>query len=523
MENKTKASSANNKPKSLKNKNGKMGNLNQNQDPGIIYRLVKDLYVPLLAVFLLIIFAVFFLNSRNISTANIQLSFIIGLVPMIGYSVYLKSQNKLSAETLTVLIIITGIFLRVVYTIYSPFTIRQHDVIGSSFNHLDYIKQIANNLALPNVGYCQAYHPPVHHIISAVFYKLGKVIGFDDFNAFRLVQLEMVFVNSMTLIFFYKILNLIKSNKLVILAAVSIFAFHPYNIYFSSFLNNDNTMYFFYILTVYYMIKWFKDTNIKNAVLLEVFLSLNILSKKPGIILIPTVFAVFIAAYIRDKSKLKNIIKQVAVFILIAVPLSLSYSLRNLILFGQGLMYVPGVNFERYANNLKNLFYIPVSGLFTQPFTQNPFTGRNELFADYVLKSSLFGEWTFDGLEKIGTVLLLATIACVIVIIAYLLIQNKKLFKGYGFIFLLNLVFPFALLLQSRLQNPVVCAQNFRYAGVGLISVAYFYGHAVNKFSNSRFKFTKYIFAAITIAFCIVSAVFILKIGVAPDSAYTYP
>jgi hypothetical protein len=377
-------------------------------------------------------------------------------------------------------------------------------------------------MSLPDVGYCQAYHPPLHHIISAIIYKFGNIIGLSDYYSFRLVQVEMIFLNSLTLIYFYKILKEFKPKKMVTLAALAVFAFFPYNIFFASFLNNDNTMYFFYILTVYYMIRWMKNKSTKNVVLMALFMSLTILAKKNGIILIPTVIAVFIAAFMRDRASAKNIAKQAGVFLVISVPLSIGYSIRNFVLFNQSLMYVPEVNFEKYANTLKNLFYIPIQGLFTQPFTQDPFSGRSELFADYVLKSSLFGEWRFEGLENIATAFLLSTAVLIIVLAAYLIVQNKKLLKGFGFIFLLCLVLPFALLFQSRLSNPVVCGQNFRYAGVGLISAAFFYGHAVNKFSNSRFKFMKYIFTFVTVAFCLISAIFILKIGVASPGAYEF-
>lgn len=505
-------------------KESKKGNIAKAASTSLIHRVVKDFYVLILAIFLLVVYTVFFLNDKSISSSSIQISFFIGIIPFVGYAFYLKATKKLDTDSLAVMIIIAGVLLRVVYTLYTPFTIRQHDVIGSSFNHLDYIRQIADKMSLPDVGYCQAYHPPLHHAISAVFYKLGKAIGLSDFYSFRLVQIEMIFLSSMTLIYFYKILKQFKPKKLVTLAALAVFAFFPYNIYFSSFLNNDNTMYFFYIVTVYYMIKWIKNKSIKNVVLMGLFMSLTILAKKNGIILIPVAFAVFVAAYIRDRSgaDTKSIVKQAGIFLLISVPLSISYSLRNLILFNQGLMYVPEVNFEKYANTLKNLFYIPIQGFKTQPFTQDPFSGRSELFADYVLKSSLFGEWRFNGLENIATALLISTSVLILILAAYLIVQNKKLLNGYGFIFLLCLVLPFALLFQSRLSNPVVCGQNFRYAGVGLISAAFFYGHAVHKFSNSRFKFMKYVFAFITVAFCLISAIFILKIGVASPDAYQF-
>lgn len=500
----------------------KGNNIKGNVLNGTLYECFTRFYGVILATFLLIIFAVFFLNDKNITTQTVQIFFIGGLVPLGLFTVYMLSKKKLDANTMIVLIIITGILLRVVYTLYSPFTIRQHDVIGSSFNHLDYIKLLANKMTLPQVDYCQAYHPPVHHGLSAIFYSLGKSMGLNDFYAFRLVQVEMIFLNSMTMIFFYKILKEIKCKKLIAILAIAIFAFYPYNIYFAAFLNNDNTMLFFYTVTLYYIIKWLNANTYKNVVLMAVFLSISILTKKPAIILIPIILAAFIAAYLKKRDSIELLVKQFALFMCISVPLSISFQLRNYIMFKQGLTYAPGVGFEKYANTLKNLFYIPLKGIFKQPFTPDPYTGKSELFADYALKSSLFGEWRFPSLESIASMLIIITLVIGIIIVLYLIIANKKLLNGHGFVFVLNLILPLALLLQSRLSNPVVCAQNFRYAIAALISVAFFYGCSVNKFSGTRFKFMKYVLYACTIAFCIISAAFILKIGMAPSDAYNY-
>jgi 4-amino-4-deoxy-L-arabinose transferase-like glycosyltransferase len=467
-------------------------------------------------------FFIYFLNSKNISTTAIQISFIASLVPLTVFAAYLSSKGRFKPDTLPGFVIVIGVLMRVIYTVYTPFTFRQHDVIGSSFSHLDYIKHLANTLSLPQVDYCQAYHPPVHHALSSVFYSLGKAFGFSEFDSFRLVQLFMVFLSCMTLILVYKIFKKIKLSNTVILAGISIFAFYPYNIFFASFLNNDNTMYFFYTLSFYCLIRWIYSKSIKNMVFLSLAVSLAMLTKKNAIIIFPIIFIAFMVVLYQNRKSYRPYLSQFTIFLAISIPLSFSYTLREFVLFKQGLFYSPGVGFEKYANTFKNLFYIPFKGLIKQPFTEDPYTGKSELFSDYALKSSLFGEWRFPGLETIATLLLFATIVLFIIVAIYLIIENKNIFKGYGYLFVLNLILPYALLFQSRLSNPVVCAQNFRYAALMLISVAYFYGKSVERFSNTKFKFLKYIMTFCTIIFCLLSALFILQIGAAPLEAYNY-
>jgi hypothetical protein len=481
-------------------------------------------YFLCLVVFLIAMFLILFLNDKKISTEVMQVSFIGALIPLVVYAAYLSSKGRFNLSTLPPFIIVVGVFLRVVYTVYSPFTIRQHDVIGSSYNHLHYIRQLAEG-SLPGVDYCQAYHPPVHHALSSVFYNMGKAFGLNDFYSFRLVQLFMVFLSCMTLILVYKIFKQVRCNDTVTLAGISIFAFYPYNIYFSAFLNNDNTLMFFLTLTFYCLLRWLYNMNTKNIVILALCFSLSMLTKKPAIVLIPTIFAAFAVILYKNRRSYKPYLNQFLIFLGVAAPLSSLFQIRNYIKFNQGFFYSPGVGFENYANTLYNLFYIPISGFFTSPFTVDPYSqdsGYNKFFSDYALKSSLFGEWRFEGLESIASALLVVTAACLLIMVIYLIIENKNLLKGYGYLFLINLVVPFALLFQSRLSTPVVCAQNFRYAAFMLISVAYFYGKAVDKFSGTRFKFLKYVFVVSTIAFCLCSMLFILQIGQAPEGSFQY-
>lgn len=483
---------------------------------------ITDHYVLSLSLFLIIMFFFYFVNSKNISTTAIQISFAASLIPLAGFAAYMASKGKLKPDSLPAFVIVLGVFLRVVYTVYTPFTLRQHDVIGSSFNHIDYIKHIANTLSLPSVDYCQAYHPPLHHALSSIFYSMGKAFGLSEFNSLRLVQLFMVFLSCMTLILVYKIFKLVNSSNTVILAGISIFAFFPYNIYFASFLNNDNTMYFFYTISLYCLIRWIYNKSIKNMVFLSIAVSLAMLTKKNAVIIFPVILVAFLVVLVQNRKSYMRYINQFTVFITISIPLSLIYPIRQYILFKQSFFYAPGVAFEKYPNTLENLFCIPFKGLINKPFTEDPFRGKNELFSDYALKSSLFGEWRFPGLEKIATLLLFSVIILVIIIAIYIILENKNIFKGYGYIFVLNLIIPYALLFQSRLSNPVVCAQNFRYAALMLISVAYFYGKAVERLSNTRLKFLKYVMIACTIAFCLLSTLFIIQIGAAPADAYKY-
>ena len=66
--------------------------------------------------------------------------------------------------------------------------VNQHDVESlQSSGHLSYIYTIFNG-ALPQTNDWQFSHPPLHHIISALFVKLSTLANFSLGRAFENIQ-----------------------------------------------------------------------------------------------------------------------------------------------------------------------------------------------------------------------------------------------------------------------------------------------------------------------------------------------
>jgi len=480
-----------------------------------IQGLLAHRYYIFLPAMLLIVFVMYYKNQDKLSAAGIQLSFLAVMSALFICGLYLFNTGRLDWTKIAVIIIIIGIMLRLCYMFYTGPYIRQHDIQGN-WGHIGYMLHIADQFSLPPVGEYQAYHPPVHHIIAAAAIKIGIFFGFDEFYQLRLVQLVMVLLSSISLVYFQKILKLVTANKVITTAALAVFAFHPANIYPSAFLNNDNTLLFFYILAFYYLLKWMKNTTYRNILLLALFTSLSILTKKSAVILLPIIFTVFLVTVLKNRTACKTCIKQITAFCIMAAPLSASFQLRNFILFKQGFGYTPSVPFAPYPNSIHNLFHISFERLLEFPFTGDPFNefDKNRFFSEYLFKSSLFGEWRFPGLENIAALLITASVAVWVIIAAYLLLSGKDDIKGYGYVFLMNLFIPIVLQFKFRLDYPFVCSQNFRYIAVILISAAYFTGKAVDRFHSTKYPVLKYSIPGCIFAFCALSALFVLKMGV---------
>lgn len=453
----------------------------------------------------------YFLKPGYLNVERLQLSFAAVAAVAAAYLTYMLLMRKLDTHTAAVTVMAVGIALRFCYTLYTGAGTRTYDVYRHEWGHLDYIKYIAEHHWLPPVNSCQAYHPPVHHIISAVVLNTGKLFTLDEFFALKLVQLVMAVLNSLTLIFFYKTLRELKVSGTTAITAVSVFAFHPTNIYFASRINNDNTMLFFYAVAFYYLIKWLNKNTFKNIVMLALFLSLAILTKKSAVMLAFPAAAAFLATLARNRGRFKAYLKQFMAFGLVSIPLSVSHQLRNFILFGQSFGYVPsfGVGF---IPSTYNLLYLPVDRLLKDPFNNGGIEG-GEFFLEFLLKSSLFGEWRYPGLEDLATILILLSVANVVILLTYIFMLKKEDIGGYEFIFLINLAVPFILAAKFRTDFPVACSQDFRYIAPVLISAGYFLGKAVEKVMASSLVVIKCAVTLSIAAFCILSTVFVLSLG----------
>jgi hypothetical protein len=473
----------------------------------------------LLASFLLLLFKIYTEINLQLTTGVIQWSFLIFVVLAIFSGLLLWKAEKWRSETFFIILIILGIGLRICYFLYTGYGVRQHD-LNDVGGHFEYIRYIAEHWSLPPLGSYQLYHPPIHHIISAVFFVLGRWCGLDESLSWRLVQLVMVLLSSLALIFFYKLLKLIKCGNTAKAIGTAAFAFHPGLIYLAAFLNNDNTLLFFYVSSFYFLFRWLKEHSFTNLTWLALFTSLAILSKKTGFVLLPVIFIAVLVAWFKDRSNHKIYGKHAGIFLLITIPSAIIYPLRNFILFHQGLNYTPLVPFDPLAINPSALFGMSLKNLIQCPFTLFPPYDQGlpaESFFEYLFKSSLFGEWDFSGEKKLAvllTIFAVVNLLNLLLLLIYQAFSRKKEPKSYNYIFWSNLILLSILVLKARLDYPYFCTQNFRYLTPILISVFFFWGQSIQHLVDQKKTLWQYISIGLAGAFCAVAAVFILTLGV---------
>ena len=440
-----------------------------------------------------------------------QLAFAILSTFTAAYLLYLHKMRKLTARIATFAVIVLGIALRICYMLYTGAGTRTYDVYRESWGHLAYIQHIADHFSLPLVNDCQAYHPPVHHILSAIALTAGRSVSRDLYVQLKFIQALMAILNSLTLVYFYKIMKEMKCSENAILAGVSMFAFHPTNIYFASRINNDNTLMFFYVLSFYFLIRWMNNRSFRNLLFLTAFSSLAALTKLSAIMLVPLIASGFLLAAVRDRQCIRSYIRQFAAFFALYLPLAASFQLRNYLLFGQSFGYVPSFG-RGFTPSAFNLVYLPVGNMLADPFNKGGIVG-GEYFLEFLIKSSLFGEWSYPGLEIPAAILILLAALIFIIVLTYIFTRKTGIIEKHGWLFLLNLAIPLALAAKFRTDLPVACSQDFRYISPILVTLSFFLGQAAAQAISSRYKYVKYTVIGSTAAFCMLSSVFVLLLA----------
>ena len=110
---------------------------------------------------------------RYVRYANLLFQ-ISGVVILLRDCLRKKEKNTYTEEQITGLILSMGIFMRVVYLLYTPLTVRSHDLWGidlSSGGHASYLL-LAMQGMLPPDNYLQFYQQPLYYFAGAFFSKL---------------------------------------------------------------------------------------------------------------------------------------------------------------------------------------------------------------------------------------------------------------------------------------------------------------------------------------------------------------
>lgn len=424
---------------------------------------------------------------------------------------YLKKKKRLDSQIICWLILVTGLLLRIIYISYTDINIRQHDVhdfFEHNAGHAEYICYLFENRSLPDFDprdVSQFYHPPLHHIICALWLtivgKLGMSVETTGVNSLQFLTVTYSFLYT---VFAYKALKLFKLKPETIELCTAIVTFHPTLIILSGNLNNDMLSSLLGMTAIYYTAKWAKDRKWLDIIMIAVSIGLGMFTKLSVGLLAPGVAAVFLYIFIKHIKDFKKLIVQFVVFGIICMPIGLYWSVRNYTRFGVPLNYVPKLseNARQYIDKsaLERLFnWLPYQ--FASPFTQwtwndAPYNEFNPVIA--LWKNAMFDEETFFTrsitLQSFCTALFFSGIILSLFSVAALFVmwyknksvklENKILLTGVSLVVFGNYI-------NFCINYPHVCTENMRYCVPLIFAGAAMIGMYIDKLSKSKNKYYK--------------------------------
>lgn len=372
------------------------------------------------------------------------------------------------------LLLLAGIAMRIWYTVYTPYNVRVHDLGDITIEgdgHAAYILQLFENGALPDNNQGQFYHPPLFYLLSAVVMKFFSLFHKGDsvVTMMQIVRVIPCYASCMTLIFMKKIMEELKLSKGVRMVALAVVSFLPGFYLLSATVNNDSLALCFMMWIVLCFIRWCKTGKVSALLGMALGFGFGMMTKvSVGVLAIPIGIDMFVYLLRRKKPAVLTVIRQYVLFLAVSLPLGMWYPIRNRMLFDQPFTYVL---------NLKDTMMPSLAGvsLWKRIFPWNFGDWLHPVFAnvqedynipEYLLKSSLFGEFSFDGMGGFAYVLFILNLLLVLLSLAALVYLAVISIRRRNYVSI-GIVSLWCLWMASyigfNIRYPYGCSMDFRY------------------------------------------------------------
>ena len=449
-------------------------------------------------------------------------------------------------DKVLMLIIFAGIGIRIFYLSYTDYNIRSYDTDG----HIEYIKYVVEKFQIPRGEQCWECHQmPLYYLLAGFFFKFFQVMGMTQLN-FVLQSLSLaLFI--IFLFFGVKTLKLIIKEKRYLRLATLFLFFWPGSIINSIRISNDSLFYVLWAILFYFLIKWMQEGGRKNFYIASVVVLLSLFTKTSGLILVVLLAVALLLKVLLEMPKNRKYFsgifsaviayrREFVVFFLVSV-LGLSViSYKNFFYFEKEGELAQNRSFFsrtvkndslndalRVGNNISNYIWFDIGMFNKKVFTSSWVDGGGrQFFWNYLLKTSLFGEFDTDHYDKKGSPwpwsaylngLALVLFFCVLFGVALLLLRNIfYLFKSDGGVlplFILSSLFiPLAVLMFYRIKAPFACNNDFRFILPVIISLSFVYVEWL-KMWDKKWILIKYLGISLAILMAFSSLLFFVSIS----------
>ena len=459
-----------------------------------------------ISVFLSLMFGIMLTTSNKPGIVVLNM----GVPLVISAAVYFLALKKLNTRKLIILIFIAAFIIRLSYIMSISISTKQHDAgsLEEMDGHLGYIGYLVFNGKLPDIDVrtvYQYYHPPLHHIIAALWVKFQNFIGISNKNVWENIQVLTMFYSCCCMIISYKIFRQLKLKGKGLAAAFAIVAFCPTFYILSGSINNDILCLTLSLSAILNTLYWYNSRSFGRIVCISACVGFAMMAKLSGWMVAPAIAFIFLYVFFKNLKDWKKYLVQFVSFIVVCAPLALWWGIRNYITHKVPITYIMELSPRsgQYVGDIpliKRLLDFNPS-LFNDVGTQfQQYEGGYNEYNPLVglFKTSMFDE-TFivsyypetAGINKIlfwsAVVLGLIGFAAMI----YTFIADKKMsavhkiFMGlfYGVYLVSYYIFC--------IKFPQVCTENIRYAVPLIVIGAFFAGWLLKNISEKNSaKFT---------------------------------
>lgn len=384
--------------------------------------------------------------------------------------------GKWSKEQGYRLIVTMGIILRIGYLLYTPCTLRGHDIWELSpgaFGKAGYVLGIAVNGQLPTGYELQYYQQPLFFIFGGIFARLlGNLTALQG-EAYYYFLTDMsrwiaCAASCLILPVAGKLFDVFEMHGNVKLTGMLLVSFCPIFYLMGGWVGEDSLITLFMALALLFTVNYERSPSNRNILCLSLIYGFGMMTKISMVL--PAVYTTYVFGKLLFKGEKKQkTLWQYILFLGISMPLGLWFSIRNFILFKQPIGYVlrqdkGGDLFTGDYSYIERFLLPDLRNLLSTPYA-NPLQDYN--LSSYLLKSELFGEFTFQVPMWVPVILLFLHIV-IEIRIAWEVLKiwksreksddEKKLAVWYTGILLFSVF--------SYFTNPFGCTMNYRYIAV---------------------------------------------------------
>ncbi len=314
----------------------------------------------------------------------------------------IKPENRLLAA-----VFVGGLMLRVMYVIATPFRVRSYDVGG----HIEYVDFILKEWAIPLASNGWEYHqPPIYYWMSALWIHLNGFIGragdmlYNDLQTFSLLlSVGTLFVCA----WIGRLLFPAKTGRKGDVLFLMLMAVMPGLVMFSSRFTNETLYHFLTFAGFGFILAWWKNGRMKDwyaALLLVIAASL---SKISAAALFPVGLICFL---VWKRMGWKPKLVHLGVSMLIIAALFVWYPIKrfterniaNVVTLGNKNMNpdlsVPREVTDFLTFNPVEVMRFPYNDTWSDKY-------RRRYFWEFFFKSSFFGEFRFEKIKQLGSVI----------------------------------------------------------------------------------------------------------------------